>query len=241
MADTKVSALTAATSLNAADYLMLVQSGTSLKISIDNLALLMPTRVIINEASESLTTGAIATNKLYTKITANTSSFTLAAGTHGMMKEIVCDTVTAGTATITVTSGYGFSTLVFDEVGESIKLKNINGNWFIVGNNNVLINGITPFTKVTETSEALTTGVISTTKLYTKVTANTSAYTLASGLHGQEKRIVCDVFTAATGVVTVTGGAGFTTLTFSALGHGVHLQNIDGTWYVIGVRGAAVA
>lgn len=243
MVDTKVSALTAATALNAADYILLTQAGSSLKLSVDNLALKMPTRIIVNETAESPASGALATNKLTSLVTpaGTPTAYTLAAGTHGMEKELACAVFTSGTAVITVTSGYGFSTLTFDEIGEAVKLKNISGVWYIVGNRNVIVDAVTPFTSVTEASEALTTGVISTTKLYTKLTANTSAYTLAAGLHGQQKKIVCGTFTAATGVVTVTGGSGFTTLTFSALGQGADLQNIDGSWYVTGISGAVRA
>ena len=141
MADSKVSDLVAATALNTGDYLLLVQGGSSLKLSIDNLSLLMPTRVIVNETSESPASGAIATNKLSTRVTpaGAPTAYTLAAGTHGMEKEIVCETFTSGTAVVTVTGGKGFTTLTFDAVGDAVKLKNINSFWYVVGNNSVAV------------------------------------------------------------------------------------------------------
>ncbi len=143
MADTKVSALTPASIVNLADALLLVQGGNSLKIDIETLLLNLPSRTIVKEASEALlVSGAVATNKLTTKIKSLTAGavYTLAAGTHGMEKVIVCDTAEATpTATLVVTSGAGFSTVNFANVGGSVSLKNIDGVWYIVGSNGVVI------------------------------------------------------------------------------------------------------
>lgn len=141
MADTKVSALTAATTLNLTDYFLLVQGGSSLKVSAETIALKMPSRIIINEASELVTSGAVATNKLTTKLSVTgTAAYTLAVGTHGMEKHIVCSAV-SGTpvGTITVTSGAGVTSIVFNAVGDSVNLKNIDGLWYVIGSNSVSI------------------------------------------------------------------------------------------------------
>lgn len=144
MADTKVSALVAASVVNSTDYLLLVQNGNSIKLDIETLATKMPVRLNVIEASESLIiAGALATNKVYSKIKALTAgvAYTLAAGTHGMEKYIVCDSadVTTPTAVLTITSGSGISTATFNAVGDSLHLKNIDGSWYVVGSNSVSI------------------------------------------------------------------------------------------------------
>ena len=141
MSDSKVSALTSATALNTADYLLLVQSGSSLKLDIETLALKMPSRIIINEASEAPASGALATNKLVSKVTpaGAPTAYTLAAGTHGMEKQIVCAVFTSGTAVVTVTSGAGFTTLTYNAVGDAAHLKNVDGVWYVVGTNSVAV------------------------------------------------------------------------------------------------------
>lgn len=144
MTDKKVSELLPASVVNLADYLLLVQAGNSLKIDVETLALKMPSRIIVNEASEALiASGAIATNKLVTKLKALTAggAYTLAAGTHGMEKQIVCDVadLTTPSAVITVTGGAGFTTITMNALGDSVYLKNINGVWYILGSNSVVI------------------------------------------------------------------------------------------------------
>lgn len=137
MADSKISALSPATTVTAGDFLLLIQGGNSIKIDIDTLLKNLPIRPLVLEASENLTVpGAVATNKLTTKLSAN-GSFTLAAGTHGMEKEIVCSG--AFTPVLTVTSGSGFSTITFNGAGDSVKLKNIDGLWYVIGSNSVVI------------------------------------------------------------------------------------------------------
>jgi hypothetical protein len=139
MADSKVSSLTSASSLGAGDYLLLVQGGTSLKIDIQTFIQNLPVAVKSLEASETLAVaGAIATNKLTTKISAGTTGFTLAAGTNGMEKFIVTTGATA--AAITVTGGAGFTTATFAAaIGNTVHLKNVDGLWYVQGTRNVTI------------------------------------------------------------------------------------------------------
>jgi hypothetical protein len=68
-------------------------------------------------------------------------AYTLAAGTHGMEKYIVCETadVTTPTATLTITSGKGVATVAFNAIGDTVRLKNIDGFWYVVGYNSVTI------------------------------------------------------------------------------------------------------
>jgi len=139
----KVSALTTATTLNGGDFLMLVQQGTSLKCDLNTLAQKLPSRVVVLEASEAPATGALATNKLVSKITitAVAAAYTLAAGTHGMEKQIVCSTAAGATPTavVTVTSGVGVATLTFNALGDTALLKNVDGLWYVMATNSVAI------------------------------------------------------------------------------------------------------
>ena len=91
MADTKVSALVPATTLNTSDYLLLVQGGNSLKIDIQTLLSHIPSKMVVLEASESPTSGVISSALLVSKLTvaAPIVAYTLPVGTHGMEKQIV--------------------------------------------------------------------------------------------------------------------------------------------------------
>lgn len=141
MADKKLSQLTSATVLNAADYILLTQSGQSLKIDIQTFLKNLPTRPILLEAAEGPASGALSTVLLTSKVTpaGAPTNYTLAAGTNGLEKVIVCETFTSGTAVVTVTDGKGFSTLTFSAVGDACSLRNVNGYWYVLGNNSVVV------------------------------------------------------------------------------------------------------
>jgi len=143
MADSKVSSLVPATVLGAGDYLLLVQGGNSIKLDIQTLFGKIPVRPVVLEASETILSGVLATNLLTSKIRAITAgvAYTLAAGTHGMEKVIVCSVadVTTPSAVLTVSSPAGYSTITFNAVGDSVHLKNIDGLWYVVGTNSVVL------------------------------------------------------------------------------------------------------
>ena len=143
MADQKVSALTSAATLNSGDYLLLVQAGNSLKIDLQTFFQNLPVANRIKEASESPASGALSTAVSVSKIAiaATPIAYTLAAGTHGMQKTIVCSSTSGSTPTsvVTVTSGSGVSTVSFNAVGDSVVLRNIDGSWYVIGSNSVTI------------------------------------------------------------------------------------------------------
>lgn len=205
MADTKVSALTAATTLNLSDYFLLVQGGSSLKVSAETIALKMPSRIIVNESAETITTGAIATNKLTTKIAIAdpAAAYTLAAGTHGMEKVIVCNATSgaAPSATVTVTSGSGFSTITFDSIGDIAYLKNIDGLWYKTAENN----GSGTFTSISASGQitsTVTTGtsplVIASTTPVANLSIGGNAATATTSTNATNTGITDDVATATT-------------------------------------------
>lgn len=93
-------------------------------------------------------------------------------------------------------------------------------------------------------AETPASGAISTANSDSTVASATGAtnYTLAAGTQGMQKFIASSsIGASATAVVTVTGGSGFTTITFNATGQGVHLKNLNGTWFVVGSRGVVIA
>lgn len=138
--DKKISELNVAGTLATTDTMVLVQGSSTNRIDVDTFFGTVPRRIVVKEVPEALTTsGAISTTKLYTKLTANTTVYTLAAGTHGMEKIIVCNVLTASTAVITVTGGAGFTTVTMNAVGDAVKLVNIDSIWYIVGQNSVVV------------------------------------------------------------------------------------------------------
>lgn len=135
MADSKLSALTPATSVNLGDYLLLVQGGNSLKVDV---------LTLFGGASETLiSSGAISLLMKSSKIKALTAgaTYTLAAGVHGQEKTIVCNAVdvTTPTATLNITSGAGVASVVFNAIGDTVTLRNVDGLWYVVGSNGVTI------------------------------------------------------------------------------------------------------
>lgn len=95
-----------------------------------------------------------------------------------------------------------------------------------------------------QAAESPVSGVISTAIRSSLITSAVGAvnYTLGAGTHGLQKVIAApSMGGAASAIVTVTGGVGFTTLSFTAAGQTIELENISGSWYVVGVRGATIA
>jgi hypothetical protein len=88
-------------------------------------------------------------------------------------------------------------------------------------------------------------GAVNITSLATAFTstATGNALTLADGAQGQLKTIiyVAEAAGGDTGVLTPTNLGSATTITFNAVGDSVTLQFAGTDWWVVGLRGAAVA
>jgi hypothetical protein len=88
-------------------------------------------------------------------------------------------------------------------------------------------------------------GAVNITSLATAFTstATGNALTLADGAQGQLKTIiyVAEAAGGDTGVLTPTNLGSATTITFNAIGDSVTLQFAGTDWWVVGLRGAAVA
>ena len=88
-------------------------------------------------------------------------------------------------------------------------------------------------------------GAVNITSLATAFTSTAAgnALTLADGAQGQIKTIiyVAEAAGGDTGVLTPTNLGSATTITFNAVGDSVTLQFAGSDWWVVGLRGAAVA
>lgn len=88
-------------------------------------------------------------------------------------------------------------------------------------------------------------GAVNITTLTTAFTSTAAgnALTLVDGAQGQIKTIiyVAEAAGGDTGVLTPTNLGSATTITFNAVGDSVILQFVGTDWWVIGLRGAAVA
>jgi len=143
MADSKVSALTAATTVNSADVLYLIQSSTDKKISISTLLANLPATltqftglVALGGTVQTLAgSGAINITSTLTLISnTGTAALTIADGTYnGQLKTIVM-TTQSGNSTISANI-YGVSSVVFSAQGKTLTLMYVSSltSWVIIG------------------------------------------------------------------------------------------------------------
>jgi hypothetical protein len=143
MADKKVSELTVATSVGAADVLPLVQSSVTKKVTADALFNSVPGNLkYVGFLAQSATPQVVTSGAI--NVTANIShlanstgadaALTLAAGTSGMEKTLVATSLLTNAAIVTLT-GEGFTTLTFNTTGDTAKLLYTNSKWFVLSLN----------------------------------------------------------------------------------------------------------
>jgi len=143
MADKKLSELVETTSASAADVFLIVQSGTSKKITKASLfsTLDVAGKCLAQKTHETLVAAGSVSTTLHTtfiSVGVGSFTFTLAASEEGMTKTIACSG-TAGTIAVTVLNGLGFGSVALTAVGSTITLRFVNGDWIIVGSHNVVI------------------------------------------------------------------------------------------------------
>lgn len=143
MADTKVSALTAATSVNSADVLYLIQSSTDKKISISTLLANLPATVTkfsglialgLSSPQTITNSGAIANTQTLTVISNDTanSALTIANGTYeGQLKLILCSAA-LGNSVLTG-SNIQAGSITFNSSGDTALLIWYNTDWWFIG------------------------------------------------------------------------------------------------------------
>jgi hypothetical protein len=144
MADSKLIALTTASSLVATDLMYVVKPATSPydhKVSIANLFGGIPVPVVLEDdlilggAVQTLTSaGAISVTSLVTKITSpdGAGTLTIPDGVDGQIKVVVMSSNTANHA-LTINSNIGHSSIVFNSAGDTATLMFLTGNWYFVG------------------------------------------------------------------------------------------------------------
>lgn len=140
MADKKVSELTVATSVGLTDVLPLVQSNVTKKVTADALFNSVPGNLKYvgflaqSAAPQVVTSGAINVTANISHLVNATGSdigVTLAAGTSGMEKTLVATSLVTNNMIVTLT-GEGFTTLTFNNTGDTAKLLYTNSKWFVL-------------------------------------------------------------------------------------------------------------
>lgn len=144
MADSKVTAMTTATSVSPTDVLYLVKPSTSPydhKVTIANLfggiqvPVVLQDDLVLGGTAQTLSSGgAISVSTLVTKITSPDGPGTLSIpdGTEGQIKVIAMISNSASHA-LTINSNIGHSSIVFNSAGDTAILIFLGGNWFFLG------------------------------------------------------------------------------------------------------------
>ena len=143
MADKIIPNLKATTGVSIDDLMLVVDTPasapTNKKITIKNF--LKNIFVQGNSATPQTITGAGAvdlTSAITWVVTTGVNALTLAAGTEGQTKFIVMKTED-GAATLTPISPTNYSTIEFNDVGDSVQLLFTNAAWHIVGHYGVAV------------------------------------------------------------------------------------------------------
>jgi len=142
MADSKVTDLTAATSVNSADVLYLVQSSTDKKISMSTLLANLPNTLTkfsglialsVDSPQTIVGSGAVNSTKFMTTISSAAGSFalTIADGSQdGQLKLIMC---TSASGTSTISTGLKGCTASFTETGHTLLCMWFDNDWWPIG------------------------------------------------------------------------------------------------------------
>jgi hypothetical protein len=144
MADSKVTAMNAATSVSPTDVLYLVKPNSTPydhKLSIANLFAGIPVPVKLNDdlilggTPQSLNSaGAISVDTILTKVTNpdNSGNLTIADGTDGQIKIVAMISNTGGHS-LTINANIAHSSIVFNSTGDTAILMFITGVWYFLG------------------------------------------------------------------------------------------------------------
>jgi hypothetical protein len=191
-------------------------------------------------ATETVTSGAVSIAVPVTNVSVTgTQAFTLADGTFkGQLKYLRCSVAaTTPVGTLTPTSPTGFSTLIFDKVGDDALLRWSGAAWELLG-------GRASDTYDQGTTETVTSAAVSPSVPLTNIsTTGTVAYTLADGsFKGQLKYLRCTVAASTPqGTLTPATPTGFATAYFDAVGEAVILRWTGAAWEVAFSSGATIS
>jgi len=144
MADSKVTNMDPAASVNGTDLLYLVKPSTTpydFKVTIANLfggikvPAVFENKVVLGGTVQSLTApGAISLDSSVTKIVSPDANGTLviADGTEGQIKTIVMIANT-NNKTLTITSNIGHNSIAFSQAGHTATLLFVGTVWYFIG------------------------------------------------------------------------------------------------------------
>jgi hypothetical protein len=144
MADSKVTAMIAATSVSPTDVLYLVKPATSPydhKVTVANLFGGIPVPVVLQDdlilggTVQTLSSaGAISVSTLVTRINSPDGAGTLSIpdGVDGQIKVVIMVSNSASHA-LTINSNIGHSSIVFNSAGDTATLIFLAGNWYFLG------------------------------------------------------------------------------------------------------------
>ena len=140
MADSKVTDMTAATSVNSADVLYLVQNNADKKLSIATLLGNLPNSLmkvggylVLGGTPQTLAgAGTIQTTQTLSVITnTGSSALTISNGTYeGQLKVIL---MTSASGTSTISANLGVSNIAFNRAGHTMLLIWYNSKWWPLG------------------------------------------------------------------------------------------------------------
>ena len=141
MADSKVSELTAATSVAAVDNLYLVKGGASNKITVANLFSSIPTPVSFSgkvsiAGTDTITApGAIsvATNTTLITNPSSAGNLNIIAGVTGQIKIIIMTSNSAGHIVSLIDSQLAHASIAFSSAGDTAQLIYLADKWYCIG------------------------------------------------------------------------------------------------------------
>jgi hypothetical protein len=200
-------------------------------------------KAIYDAGLETVTTGACSITKRITQLSVTgTKGYTLADGTSvGQEKVFVCS-VAASTpvGTLTPAHALGFSTVVFNTVGDAVTFVWNGTAWErkVMDNTTTTANAAVVAAFNTQAAydvaiETTTSGACSITKQTTQLSVTgTQAYTLADGTAvGQKKILVCTVAASTpVGTLTPANALGFSTIVFNTVGDAATLEWNGTAW-----------
>ena len=140
MADKKITALNAAASLSTDDLFHVVDdpsgSPTNKKITADNVFNIIPSYLGLAATPATVASGVIdVTTPITFLSTTGTVAYSLAAGTAGQIKMLVCTAVSGtpvGVLTPVASANDGYNTITFNAKGQTATLLWVNTAWMIL-------------------------------------------------------------------------------------------------------------
>ena len=133
MADSKLTELTAATSVAAADQLYLVQSSTSKRVTAANVFGAIATPTVFGDKV------SIGDHQTVTSA-ASGGTLTMTAGVEGQLKIII---MSSNTSAVTLTlddSDLGHDTITFNNAGDTTTLIYAGSKWWSIGGSATIVN-----------------------------------------------------------------------------------------------------